>query len=265
MRRLTLILFLVSALARPAWTLTSDDLKRVTFDQHVGRQVSPDLVFRDETNRPFRLGDHFGKQPTILVLGYYHCPMLCTLINDGLIKALQDVPLNIGSAFQVIDVSIDPTEKPSAAAARKAEYVRAYGRPGAVGGWHCLVADQASITQLADEVGYRYVYDPEIQQYAHPSGLVLLTPEGKISHYLFGVTFNPKELRSSLAAAELGHTSSAVSQFLLLCYCFNPITGKYGALTLNGLRILSLIFLLALGYWIFSMTRQSTSARAEPP
>jgi protein SCO1 len=265
MKKLILVFSMVVAcgLVRPVCALTKGDLSRVTFDQHVGTQVSRDLVFRDETNKSFRLGDHFSKQPTILVLGYYRCPMLCTLINDGLIKALQDLKLNVGSAFQVIDVSIDPTETASAAASKKAEYLRRYGRPGAANGWHCLVGDQRSVRQLADEVGYRYVYDPKTRQYAHPSGLVLLTPDGEISHYIFGVTFDAKKLRSSLLAAQKGKSSSAVQQFLLLCYCYNPITGKYGALTLNGLRILSLLFLLGLGYWVFSMARRSDGAQPE--
>jgi protein SCO1 len=262
-KTLIFILSFAVALAARADGLTKGDLSRVTFEQHVGTQVSRDLVFRDEANQTFRLGDHFGNQPTILVLGYYRCPMLCTLINDGLIKALQDLQLNVGSAFQVVDVSIDPTEKASAAASKKAEYVRRYGRAGAASGWHCLVGDQRSIRQLADEVGYRYVYDPKTRQYAHPSGLVLLTPEGKISHYIFGVTFDAKKLRSALVAARQGQSSSAVQQFLLLCYCYNPITGKYGALTLNGLRILSLLFLLGIGYWVFSMARHSDKTQTE--
>jgi protein SCO1/2 len=253
----------VIALATPAGGLTPGDLSRVTFQQHTGSQVSTELVFRDETGRPFRFGDHFGEQSTILVLGYYRCPMLCTLINDGLIKALQELHASVGADFQIVDVSIDPTETVAAATAKKTEYLRQYGRDGATDGWHFLVGDKHSIAQLADEVGYQYVYDPEIRQYAHPSGLVILTPEGIISRYIFGVNFDAKELGSALVAAQKRQSSSAASQFLLLCYHYNPITGKYSALTLNGLRIISLIFVLAIAYWIFSVARRSGKTQAE--
>jgi protein SCO1 len=262
-RNIVLVLILSCLFVRPAFSLTPGDLSRVTFQQHVGSQVSPELIFRDETNRSFRLGDHFGKQFTILVLGYYRCPMLCTLINDGLIKALQDLPASIGGDFQVVDVSIDPTETAAAAAAKKSEYLRQYARPRAADGWHFLVGDKHSIAQLADEVGYRYVYDPVIRQYAHPSGLVILTPDGKISRYIFGVNFDSKEVGSALIAAQKRQSSSPVSQFLLLCYHYNPVTGKYSAFTLNGLRIISLIFVLAIGLWIFAMARRSGKTQAE--
>ena len=138
----------------------------------------------------------------ILVLGYYRCPMLCTMINDGLINALANLQANVGADFDVIEVSIDPTETSAAAAEKKRIYLRRYGRAGAADGWHCLVGDQESIAQIADEVGYRYAYDPTIRQYAHPSGVVVLTPVGKISRYIFGVTFNAAELRDAIAAAK---------------------------------------------------------------
>jgi protein SCO1 len=256
-RKSALVLAFVLAAVVQARALTPGDLSRVRFEQHPGQQVSPDLVFSDENDRSFRLGDQFGKQPTVLVLGYYRCPMLCTLINDGLIRALQDLRLSVGRDFQVIDVSIDPTEKAMAAAAKKSEYLRQYGRAGAAEGWHFLVGDEHSIAQLADEVGFRYVYDPQIQQYAHPSGLVVLTPEGKVSRYVFGVKFDPSELRGALNAAQEGKSSSIISQVFLLCYHYNPITGKYGGLILSILRIGSLGFLAAIAWWVISMARRS--------
>lgn len=260
--RSALVAALVLVSLPQARALTPGDLSRVKFEQHVGSRVSSDLVFRDETDRPLRLGNYFGKQPMILVLGYYRCPMLCTLTNNGLIKALQDLRTSVGHDFQVVDVSIDPTETARAASAKKVEYLRQYGRLDAADGWHFLVGDKQSIVQLADQVGYRYLYDPEIRQYAHPSGLVVLTPDGKISRYIFGVNFDAKELSSALVAAQKGQSSSTVSQFLLLCYHYNPITGKYGALALNGLRVISLIFVVAVGYFIFSMARHPGKRQA---
>ena len=256
-RKSTFALTLVFVAVAQTSALTPGDLSRVTFEQHPGQQLSHDLVFRDENDRLFRLGNQFGKQPTILVLGYYRCPMLCTLINDGLIRALQELPLSVGRDFQVVDVSIDPTEKAAAAAAKKSEYLRQYGRSGAGDGWHFLVGDKPSITKLADTVGFRYAYDPEIQQYAHPSGIVVLTPEGRISRYIFGVKFDAKELGDALLAAKKGKSSSIISQVFLLCYHYNPITGKYGGLILSILRIGSVGFLAAIALWIFSMTRRS--------
>ena len=253
---IVLAIVCMSVLAGRAWALTPGDLNRVTFEQHPGRQLPPDLVFRDENNRPFRLGDHFGGKPTIFVLGYYRCPMLCTLINDGLIQALQELRLDVGRDFQVVNVSIDPTEKAAAAAAKKQDYLRRYGRPGAAKGWHCLVGDDHSISQVADALGYHYAYDPQSHEYAHPSGIVIVTPEGKISHYLFGVNFNPRELLDSLVAAKQEQSSSVISQVLLLCYHYNPIKGKYGGLVLSMVRVGSIGFLGAIAWGIFSMTRR---------
>lgn len=236
--------------------LTPGDLSRVTFEQHPGVRISPDLVFRDQNDRPFRLGDHFEKQPTILVLGYYGCPMLCSLINDGLIHALNELPLNAGKDFQVIDVSIDPAETPSAAAQKKSEYLRQYGRPDSADAWHFLVGDERSITELADQAGFRYAYDPQIHQYAHPSGVIVLTPKGKISRYVFGVRLDARELRDAIIAAKEEKSSSIISQVFLLCYHYNPITGRYGGLILAILRVASLGFVAAIACWIFLMARR---------
>jgi protein SCO1 len=207
----------------------------------------------------FRLADHFGKQPTILVLGYYRCPMLCSLMNDGLIHALQELPLNVGRDFQIIDVSIDPSETASAAAQKKSEYLREYGRTGATNSWHFLVGDKPSITQLTDETGFRYVYDSQTHQYAHPSGVIVLTPEGKIARYVFGVRLNARELRDALITAKEGRFSSTVSQIFLLCYHYNPITGKYGGAILAILRVVSLAFLAAIAWWIFLLARRAAA------
>jgi protein SCO1/2 len=263
MRKVALTLVLVCAFAGQMRALTPGDLSRVTFEQHPGVQISPDLVFRDQNNQPFRLGDHFGKQPTILVLGYYRCPMLCSLINDGLIHALQELPLNAGRDFQVIDVSIDPAETSTAAAQKKSEYLRQYGRAGAADGWHFLVGDQRSIAQLADQAGFHYAYDSQTRQYAHPSGVIVLTPKGKISRYAFGVRLDPREMRDALVAAKEEKSSSIISQVLLLCYHYNPITGRYGGSILAILRVASLGFLAAISWWVFSMARRPARGHAQ--
>ena len=200
MKMLVIMLCFCSGFVRPISALSPGDLSRVKFEQHPGQQISRGLTFRDEKGRGSKLGAFLGNRPVILVLGYYRCPMLCTMINDGLISALQNLRANVGADFDVVEISIDPHETPADAVERKKLYVRRYGRSGAAAGWHCLVGDTQAITQLADEVGYRYAYDPEIKQYAHPSGVIVLTPAGKISRYVFGATFNSKELRDELTA-----------------------------------------------------------------
>ncbi|MGH7938549.1 MAG: SCO family protein, partial [Bryobacteraceae bacterium] len=155
--------FIQAALARD---LSPDDLKRVGYDQHIGQRISPGLTFKESDKRTVALGDLFNRKPTLLVLGYYHCPMLCTIINDGMIESLQELRFNIGRDFNVINVSIDPRETPKLAADKKKEYLTRYGRPGADKGWHFLTGDEQSIEQLASEAGFRYKYDPETNQYA---------------------------------------------------------------------------------------------------
>jgi protein SCO1 len=251
-------------LANCAFALNDRDLASLKFDQHPGAQVSGDLVFKDENNQPFRLGDHLGKQPTILVLGYYGCPMLCNYINDGLIAGLQDLRYDVSRDFQVLNISIDPTETAAQAATKRAQYLRRYGRHGADAGWHCLIGDQQAINQLTTEVGFRYAWDPQTRQYAHPSGVVFLTPDGRISRYVFGVTFNARDLRDALLAARDGKSSSVVSQILLLCYHYNPITGKYGAAIMMVMRIASLVFVALIGWWLFSMSRRPAKTGPQP-
>src|SRR5439155_5795003 len=168
MKTIAIIFCLCSGFVRPSFALSPGDLSRVKFEQHPGHQISGDLVFRDEKGRALKLNEFFGNRPIILVLGYYRCPMLCTMINDGLINALENLQSSVGSDFEVVNLSIDPNEKSAAATEKKALYVRRYGRSGAATGWHCLVGDEKSIAQLADEVGYRYAYDPQTKQYAHP-------------------------------------------------------------------------------------------------
>ncbi len=252
---LCLTTLFVLAQSMPADGLSPEDLKRVGYDQHIGQPISRNLTFQDSTQRSVALGDLFNSKPTLLVLGYYHCPMLCTLINDGLIESLQELRFDVGRDFNVINVSIDPNENPTVAAAKKVEYLKRYGRPGAGNGWHFLTGSSGSIGQLANEAGFRFKYDPVAREYAHPSGFIVLTPEGKISRYFFGVNFDPKELRSAIIAASNGERGSIIKELVLLCSHYNPITGKYGALVLNILRGLGVLTVLALAWWIASLCR----------
>ena len=260
---LGMTMILMFAFVYPVFGLTPGDLSAVKFEQHPGQQLSRDLVFRNETGRTVKLGDLFLKRPVILVLGYYRCPMLCTMINDGLINALENLRASVATDFDVVNVSIDPNETFGAAAEKKALYVRRYGRSGAAAGWHCLVGDEKAIRQLTDQIGYRYAYDPQTMQYAHASGVVVLTADAKISRYVFGVTFNSTELRDALTAATQGKSGPVLSRIFLLCYHYNPVTGRYGPLILSSLRIASIGFLALLALWVFRMSRASNKRAAQ--
>ena len=188
----TLLVFLLSASAG-AQSLSDAALARICFDQKLNSQIKPELHFRDEQGRGQSTWEtYFGRRPVLLVLGYYQCPMLCTLVLNGMVDSAQDMKWSIGRDFDVVDVSISPRETPALAAAKKESYVKQYGRSGSAQGWHFLTGQDQAIRQLADEVGFRYAYDPVSKQYAHPSGLIILTPEGKVSHYLFGVTYRQR-------------------------------------------------------------------------
>lgn len=250
-------LTLAFCLARMSFggSLTEADLKKVGFDQHIGQQISRNLVFQDAQKQRVTMGELFNNKPTLLVLGYYHCPMLCTLINDGMIESLQELRLNIGRDFNVINVSIDPTETPEVAAAKKKEYLRRYGRPGAEERWFFLTGAKEEIAQLTNEAGFRYRYDSETHEYAHPSGFIVLTPEGEISRYFFGVNFEPKEVRSAIIAASKSERGSVIHELVLLCCRYNPITGKYGTAILYVMRAAGLGTVLLLAWWIIRACR----------
>jgi protein SCO1 len=263
MKTLATMLFLFVWMVGRVVALSSSDLSSVRFEQHSGQQISRDVGFQDEAGQAITLGELLGKRPAILLLGYYRCPMLCSMVDDGLINALQNLRANVGTDLDVIEVSIDPSESVRAAAEKKALHLRLYGRSGAGGGWHCLVGDEKSISQLADEVGYRYAYDPQSNQYAHPSGVIILTSEGRISRYVFGVTFNSSELRDALIAAKEGKSETVLSRIVLLCYHYNPITGKYGATILSILRVASVGFVCLIACWLIGMVRHPSNHAAQ--
>jgi protein SCO1 len=248
----------------PSDTLTDSRLAEIKFDQRLNTTISLDLHFRDENGRDVRLAEYFSKKPVILVLGYYGCPMLCTLVLNGMVEGLQDLRWSIGKEYDAIFVSIDPHETPSLASAKKRSYLKRYGRDTAETGWHFLTGDPDSIQRLADEVGFRYAYDSASKQYAHPSGLVVLTPDGKISRYLFGVTFSPRELYTSLNEASSRKIGARIQDLILLCFHYRPITGRYGDIIMISVRTLGVATLLGLPALIVTMARkQSRSSRRE--
>ncbi len=205
-------------------------LNQVGVDQKLNNSIPLNLTFRDEHGSQVELGQYFIDKPVILSLVYYNCPMLCTQVLNGLDRSLKAIPMDIGKDFTVLTVSIDPTEKPILAEAKQEMYTGMYGRKGAASGWHFLTGDEPQIKQLADAVGFRYAYDPDSKQYAHASAIMLLTPEGRISRYFYGIQYPERDLRLGLVEASSGKIGSPVDQVLLFCYHYDPHTGKYGLL-----------------------------------
>ena len=231
-------------------------LKEIGFDQNLDQQVPLDIPLVDEQGRTVKFGDYFGDKPVVLSLVYYDCPMLCTQVLNGLVSALGVLSLDVGKDFEVVTVSFDPREKPPLAAAKKASLLERYHRPGAAAGWHFLTGDQASITRLTKAVGFRYVWDDGLKQFAHPTGIMVLTPQGKVARYLFGIEYGPRDLRLALVDAASGKIGTAVDQVLLFCYHYDPETGKYGFAIMRTLRIAGVATVLAIGAFIVVMVRR---------
>jgi protein SCO1 len=256
-----LLLSAALVLTASAQSLTVSQLSDVRFDQELGAQVSLDLAFRDETGKTVTLAEYFGKKPVVLVLGYYQCPMLCTLTFNGMVEGMNDMKWSIGDEFNVVHVSINPREKPELAAAKRQNYLKQYGRPGAAAGWHFLTGDETQIHRLADEVGFHYAYDSSVQQYAHPSGLVILTPDGKVSKYFFGVKFPPPELYAALQNASKHNVGSPIQRLVLLCFHYNPIKGKYGAVIMMIIRIMGAATIAGVAWLFGAMIRRERRLR----
>jgi protein SCO1/2 len=229
----------------------------VDFEQKLGTQLPLDLPFIDENGATVTLGDYFGEKPVVLAMGYYECPMLCSLVREGLLTSLQDVRLNVGSDFAVVNVSIDPTETPMIAGAAKATMVSRYNRPGSEAGWHFLTGPQDSIAQLADAIGFRYYYDAKVDQYAHASGVTLATPQGAVSRYFYGIEYNPSDMRLGLVESSANTIGDAVDQLLLLCYKYDPVTGQYTGLVMTIVRTAFIVFTVAGLLSIYTLFRNN--------
>jgi protein SCO1/2 len=230
-------------------------LRDVGFDQRLGESLPLDVVLRDESGEPVPLGRYFGRRPVVLSLVYYDCPMLCTLTLNGLASALAPLSFDVGREFEVVTVSFDPREGPELARAKKASYIQRYKRAGAAEGWHFLTGEEAALKRLTAAIGFRYAWDERTKQFAHPAGIVVLTPEGRISRYLYGIEYAPKDLKLAVMESSAGRIGSAMDQVLLFCYQYDPQTGRYGAMILRLVRVAALLTLFALGGLIFVLRR----------
>ena len=236
--------------ARPA------ALQGVGIDQRLDQPLPLDLSFRDETGRVVRLGDFFGAKPVVLTLAYYHCPMLCPLALESLVRSLRPLSLSAGNEFEIVTVSIDARETPAQAAEKKQKMLTQYGRKEAAGGWHFLVGDTDAVRRLAEAVGFHYQYDAASDQFAHATGLVMLTPQGRISRYLYGLDYAPRDVKLALVEASQNKIGTLTDQLLLFCYHYDPATGKYGPAAMTAVRVAGALTVLILGCFIGLQLRQ---------
>jgi protein SCO1/2 len=239
-------------------------IREIGFDQRLDEHVPLDVEFKDDRGRTVRLGDYFGRKPVVLAFVYYDCPMLCTMVLSSITSTLGVLSLEPGNDFELVMVSFDPRETPELAARKKAEYLHRYDRPAAADGWHFLTGPPASIERLTEAAGFRYTWDEETQQFAHPAGIVVLTPDGRLARYLFGLEYGPRDLRLALVEASEGRIGTAVDAALLYCYHYDPMTGRYGLVVMRILRVAGAATVLLLGAFIFVMVRRERTRRPAP-
>jgi len=254
--------------ARPEQGSVSTGLPKVLLnvgiDQRLNEQVPLDAVFKDEQGREVRLGEFFKGKPVVLSLVYYACPMLCNQVMNGELGAFRQISFNIGEQFEVVTVSFDPRETPDLAVAKKTTYVKAYNRPGAEAGWHFLTGDAANIKRLTEAVGFRYIWDEQTKQFAHASGIMVLTSEGKLARYFYGIEYPPKDLRLGLVEASQNKIGTPVDALMLYCYHYDPATGKYGVVIMNVIRVAGVVTLVLIVGMLLAMRRRSRPVAGPP-
>lgn len=232
-------------------------LDHVGIDQHLNQQIPLDLNFVDENGQPVQLRQYFGQKPVILTMVYFQCPMLCSQVLSGLTFTLNGMSnFNVGREFNVLTVSFDPRDTPQAARENKERYLKRYRRSGSDQGWHFLTGTKDQIDGLAQALGFRYVWDEENQQFAHGSAIMLLTPDGHIAQYYYGIEYDPRNVRLGLVEASKGKIGTIVDQLLLYCYHYDPRQGRYGAAIFNILRASALATVLILGGFMLLMLRR---------
>jgi protein SCO1/2 len=246
----------------PSANVRPPGLKNVAIEQRLNALVPLDAVFRDETGRPVRLGDYFGQKPVILSLVYYRCPMLCSELLAGLEGSLKALSFDVGKEFDVLTVSFDPQDTPADATEKKAAALKHYKRAGAAGGWHFLTGSQASISALTQAVGFSYDYDPKSRQFAHSTAIMVLTPEGRVAQYYYGVEFPPRDLRLGLVQASQNKIGTLADQVLLYCYHYDPQTGKYSAIVNRILQLAALLTILSIGTVLLVLFRRGPNSAA---
>ena len=231
-------------------------LTDVRFDQRLNEQLPLDAAFRDEEGREVTLGDYFGKTPVVLAFVYFECPMLCTQVLNGLTTSLTVLDETVGREFDVVAISFDARETPALANGKKKSHLDRYKRPESERGWHFLTGDEASIKAVTAAAGFHYAWDEKTQQFAHPSGIVVATPDGKLSRYFFGIEYAPRDVKFALIESSAGRIGNAIDQLLLYCYHYDPATGSYGFVAMGAVRVGGALTVLALvGFVVMSIRR----------
>ena len=248
--------------AGPPSTLKPEQLKDVTFKQRLNEQLPLEASFKDEYGRPVTLGKYFNNdKPVIVAFVYYSCPMLCTQVLNGLSSSLRALSFSAGQEFDVVVISFDPRDNPASALEKKQSHLAYWHTEQTTGGWHLLTGDETTITRVTRAAGFTYAFDKVTGQYAHVSGILVATPEGRLARYFYGIEYSPKELRLALVESSQGRIGSAIDELLLFCYHYDPETGRYGATVMNLVRAAGVLTLTAMATFMFVMWRRD----AHPP
>jgi protein SCO1/2 len=260
-----LLIFLLLAISLPSIAQTNSATPpqlpgKVAIEQKLDAQLPMDLMLRDESGNVVRLGQYFNHgRPVLLNFMYYRCPMLCPMVMDGIANGLTELRFDIGKEFDVVTVSVDPRDTPEQATAKKETYVKRYGRFGAANGWHFLTGPESALKKLTNTVGFQYAYDIKMDQFAHGAVLIAVTPQGRVSRYLYGFEYKARDLRLALVEASSGKIGTASDAILLLCYHYDPATGKYSRSAMNFVRAGGVATILSLAGFIFIMIRKEHS------
>jgi len=247
-----------------ASSLKPEQLKEVSFKQRLNESLPLDAHFKDEYDRDVTLGRYFNqRRPVIVAFVYYQCPMLCTQVMNGISSSLRALTFTAGEEFDVVLISFDPRDNPAAAAEKKRTHLKYWASERTSGGWHFLTGDEATIKRTADAAGFTYRWDPQTAQFAHVSGVLVATPEGKLARYFYGVEYSPKELRMALVEAGQGHIGSAIDELLLYCYHYDPENGRYGVMIMNLVRAAGILTVASMVGFI-AMARRRDNAAAHP-
>jgi protein SCO1 len=250
------LLLLCYSLALCAQSTMPAQLRDIGVDQKLNASLPLDAIVSDESGKQVAIGEYFSKRPVIFSLVYYKCPMLCNLVLNGMLRAFRALSLDAGRDFEVVTVSFDPGDTPAIASAKKAEYLAKYGRPASAQGWHFLTADESEIQRLAAAVGFRYSYDDNSQQFIHASAIMVLTPDGHLSRYFYGVEYPPRDLRLALVESSNFRIGNPVDQILLFCFHYDPSTGRYGLLITRVVRFAGMLTVLAIVGGILFLTKK---------
>jgi protein SCO1 len=259
----SVLLLLCFGLAVHAQSTLPTQLRNIGVDQKLNALLPLDAIVSDESGKQVAIGKYFGKRPVIFSLVYYKCPMLCNLVLNGMLRTFRAISLDAGKDFEVVTVSFDPGDTPAIASAKKAEYLAKYGRPASAAGWHFLTADDSEIQRLAAAVGFRYTYDETSQQFIHASAIMVLTPDGHLSRYFYGVEYPPRDLRLALVESSNFRIGNPVDQILLFCFHYDPSTGRYGLLITRVVRLAGILTVFALIGGIFFLARKPRRVEVE--